>query len=686
MLKEKQFSSFDVAAVVYELREAVSDCRVRNIYQIDDKIFLFKLRRHNGRVFRLILESGKRFHLTSYSRDKPKLPPAFCMALRKYLRNSRLIHVEQYEFERVVIFTFKTWSGEIRLYLELFGGGNIILADQNGKIMQALEYRRMRDRNILRGETFEFAPSVGKNPFNVNRIEFVKILKGSGNVEVVKALAKTLGIGGFYAEEVLLRASVEKKTKCNELGNSALNAIFEELQGLLSMIVHGEFEPCIILDGDGDFLDVELFRLAQYEGFNHKCYEKLNEALDEYYVRISAVERTLSVTSEKVERLENEVERLKRIIEKQERTLAEAEVASEINKRIGDTIYAHNTGLEALHRKFLERKKEGRNLNDVVSQIIKEKKAGEESSMFFESFDEKHMMINVNLDGLRFSLSLRRSLFDNAARFYKMYKRAKQKLKGAQTALDDTRKKLKAVETSIKQIQAAEKISPNEVIEEVAERKIRRKRWFEKYHWFISSDEFLVVAGKDAVSNEVLVKKYTQDEDLVFHADVIGAPFVVVKTEGKKPSEKCLQQAATFAASFSRGWREDFVSVDVYWVKPEQLSKSAPSGEYVPRGGFVVRGRRNWMRGVPLKLAIGVIEEENGKIRFIGGPVSSVKAKTDKYVTIIPGNLKCKALSKCILNSLTGKMPRELQEKVSKSSFEEIRGFIPYNKGRIWEG
>jgi hypothetical protein len=194
-----------------------------------------------------------------------------------------------------------------------------------------------------------------------------------------------------------------------------------------------------------------------------------------------------------------------------------------------------------------------------------------------------------------------------------------------------------------------------------------------------------VVAGKDAVSNEVLIKKYTEESDAVFHADIVGAPFVVVKTKSKKPSEQCLREAGEFAASFSRGWREGFGSADVYYVRPEQLSKGGPSGESVPHGAFVVRGERSWMRGVPLKLAIGVIVEEGGSVRFVGGPVSAVKAKTNAYVTIVPGDLHGKEVFKLVIRALGGKMSAEMRDRVFHASVEEIREYIPYNVGRVLE-
>jgi predicted ribosome quality control (RQC) complex YloA/Tae2 family protein len=684
-LTKKQFTSFDVAAVVRELCEVILDSRVSNVYQLDGKTLLLKLRKADKPVSWLVLDAGKRLHLTSYAVEKPKVPPAFCMALRKHLRNSWMIGVEQYEFERVVVFAFRTKAGVMRVFLELFGDGNIILVGENGKILQALSYKHMRDRNIIRGEVFGFAPPSGKNPLKVSKEELLEELRNVGDVEVVRCLARFFGVGGFYAEEVLSRAGVDKKTPCNALTDVAVDAVFENLHDLLAQVSGGKLEPCVVLDETGGFADVVPFRLKRYAGFEHEPYSSFNEALDEFYVRVSAIERALVAATGDVEELKNEAARLKRIIAGQEKVLIEAEAKAEKNRRVGDVIYAHSGDLQALLNMFLAGKTSGMEWGEVVSEVLAEKEASLKSSVF-ESFDDKRLVVNVCVDRLCFGLSLRKSLFDNAARFYERGKRAKRKMKGARAALEATRKKLDEVEAKIGEAEELGKIKPAKAVEEIVERKIKRKEWFEKFRWFVSSDGFLVVAGKDAVSNEVLVKKYTEPKDVVFHADVVGAPFVVVKTEGKKPSQQVLREASEFAAAFSRGWREGFASVDVYWVMPDQLSKGGPSGEYVSRGGFVVHGKRNWMRGASLETAVGVVMEDDGEIKFVGGPVHSVEAKTNVYVVVVSGDLKGKEVFKRVLGFLAGKLPKKLGEKVLKVSVEEIRQFIPYNKGRILEG
>jgi predicted ribosome quality control (RQC) complex YloA/Tae2 family protein len=170
-LRKKEFTSFDVAIVVHELKETIANSRVNNIYQLNEKTIVLKMHKTDKPPLRLIMEAGTRLHLTNYALKPPKVPPAFCMALRKYLRGAWLDNIEQYEFERIVTVYFKTKMGMLRLILELFGEGNIILTGEKGEILQALVFKRMRDRNIIRNEVYQFPPSSGKNPFNVSKDE-----------------------------------------------------------------------------------------------------------------------------------------------------------------------------------------------------------------------------------------------------------------------------------------------------------------------------------------------------------------------------------------------------------------------------------------------------------------------------------------------------------------------------------
>jgi predicted ribosome quality control (RQC) complex YloA/Tae2 family protein len=489
-------------------------------------------------------------------------------------------------------------------------------------------------------------------------------------------------VGGVYAEETLLRAAVEKTKPCAALTDSEITAIHDALQNLLSNVVESRIEPCVVLDEEGAFIDVVPFKLRRYEAFKTKTYSSFNEALDDFYLKYIAGEAAIGAAIQ-IGKIAKEADRLKRVIAEQEQTIREAEEKAERGKYVGDAVYAHSSEFQSLLDKFSAAKIKGREWSVVVSEVLAAKNLGETPAGLFESFDARNLAINVCISDLHFGLSLRKTIFENAAEFFEQGKKAKQKAAGAQAALEESHRKLAEIEHDIREAEELKQGKPAEAMEKLAKRRVESKKWYEKFRWFTSSDGFLVVAGKDAVSNEVLIKKFTRQDDVIFHADITGAPFVVVKTEGKTPSEQALREAGEFAAAFSRAWREGMGSVDVYWVKLDQLSKTGPSGESVPHGAFAVVGKRNWMRGVPLKLAIGVVEDDEGS--FVGGPIDVVKARAKVYVTIVPGDVMGKEILRRVLYALAVKLPKEQREKIVKTSVERIREFVPYTKGRLTE-
>jgi hypothetical protein len=168
----------------------------------------------------------------------------------------------------------------------------------------------------------------------------------------------------------------------------------------------------------------------------------------------------------------------------------------------------------------------------------------------------------------------------------------------------------------------------------------------------------------------------------VFHAEVQGAPFVVIKTRGKTPGAQTLLETGIVAAAYSKAWSSGFSSADVYWVKPEQLSKKPPSGQYLKKGMFMVYGQRNYMKGMPLRIAIGVVE--NGEDpKFISGPRTAVESKTRSFVELIPGKMRSASLAKKILYLLSKKVTVDAAKKMKALSLEEIQRMIPSGTGDI---
>ncbi len=130
-----------------------------------------------------------------------------------------------------------------------------------------------------------------------------------------------------------------------------------------------------------------------------------------------------------------------------------------------------------------------------------------------------------------------------------------------------------------------------------------------------------------------------------------GSPFFVVKTEGKVVSKGTLEEAAIATTSFSRAWKLKLSNAEVFYVNPEQLSKTPKAGEYLERGSFIVSGKASKMVA-ELKLAVGI--SADGVIMC--GPVSAVAKNCGKHIVIAPGDVKSSDIARKVKKALGGEI------------------------------
>ena len=266
---------------------------------------------------------------------------------------------------------------------------------------------------------------------------------------------------------------------------------------------------------------------------------------------------------------------------------------------------------------------------------------------------------------MEITIDLNRTIKENANKYFAEAKKFKLKLQGVQKAIPDTEKKLEELKQKGLQKKAAKPAVK------------RKKEWYEKFHWFFSSDGLLVLAGRDAKSNESLVKKYMSDNDLYFHSDIHGAAHVFVQCkEPNKATEATQNEAAQFAAIFSSAWREGFNSLDVYSVLPSQVSKKAPTGEFLTVGAFIIEGERKWFRKTQLDFSIGYLLE-NGSIRIISGPTSAIKKNAAFSVKLIQGNLGKNEAAKKLKQLFDGQL------KAAMAELDEIMQMLPNGNFKI---
>jgi len=191
------------------------------------------------------------------------------------------------------------------------------------------------------------------------------------------------------------------------------------------------------------------------------------------------------------------------------------------------------------------------------------------------------------------------SAWNNARKYYFL---KKQILEKKEKTLEATNKALKAAELKAK-------VAMKEAKQQQQIAKLRRTYWFEKFYWFISSDNLLVIAGRDAQQNELIVKKYMDKEhDIYVHAQITGASSVVIKNSLrlKQIPPRTIEEAGQFCVCRSRAWKNN-VSIQSYWVYAHQVSKTPPTGQFLPTGSFILRGKRNFITQQPLLMGVTLL-------------------------------------------------------------------------------
>ena len=241
---------------------------------------------------------------------------------------------------------------------------------------------------------------------------------------------------------------------------------------------------------------------------------------------------------------------------------------------------------------------------------------------------------------MRIQLSFRKSITENAQAYFEKAKKAKKKLEGATKALAHWTEEKKKQESNV----ASEKASSQQKNQKIA----LPSRWYHKFRWFKTSDGFLVIGGRDATTNEIVIKKHTQEDDLVFHTDMAGSPFFVIQAEGKKITPLALRETADATCTFSRAFQLGLSTQSVFYVKPSQVTKEAQQGEYLTKGAFMIRGKTNYIDNT-INLAIGITAE--GEV--MAGPSSAVASHCKKVVRLRQGKEKVSAIAKKIAYHLT---------------------------------
>lgn len=632
----KSMSNVDIYTVSDELNNLLSGARVDKSFQPTNDIVVMRFHvPGTGRVD-LVMQCGSRIHTTQYPLENPTTPPSFPMLLRKRIKGAHVESITQHNFDRVIKIRVKK-DKYYTIIVELFDKGNIILLDDENNIIQPLKRKQLSERDISSKREYVFPKERGIHPIEVTKEELSELFKNADS-DAVRTLAMN-GLGSLYAEEIIQRANntveIDKNTPTPQLSDKQIAEIHNSMQELFDNLKDGSIKPQIVKKDSKE--DVVPLDLIKYDDFEKTFYNDFNEACDEFYSK--KVNSTIKNVKEaawnkKVKKFEKRLNLQKETLDNFEKTIKES-------KHKGEVIYSNYPTIENIINVVNNAWSNDYSFKEIGKILKKAKKDGMAEAQIYESID-KMGVLTLNISDTSFNINPKLTIPENAEIYYEKAKKAKRKTKGALIAIENTKKQLEDIKS--KKDIAMENVS-------VPKKRIKKNlKWYEKHRWFISSDNTLVVGGRDANSNELIVKKYLDPNDIYLHADIHGASSVSIKLNGEELNENIIKESGEFAASFSSAWSMGFTTQDVYWVHPDQVTKTPESGEFLKKGSFVIRGHRNYIRSARVRLGIGIVDYE-GK-RIMAGPVDALEAHCDNFVVLKPGFTKKEAIAKKILHKI----------------------------------
>ncbi|KAF8767801.1 Nuclear export mediator factor Nemf like protein [Argiope bruennichi] len=623
-----RFSTIDIVAEVNELQKYLG-MRVNQIYDVDNKTYLIRLNRYEEKIV-ILLESGMRIHTTEFEWPKNPSPSGFSMKLRKHIKNKRLENIRQLGNDRIVDLQFGVNDAAYHIILELYDRGNIVLTDFEFTILNILRPRTSgnEDVKLIVREKYPIDKALSSVD-SFKRDEISSALNNAKDGDNLKKILMPLvAFGPALLDHVLQKNGFPKNCAVNKHFKvpADINRLFlclEEANGLMKEIAKLP-EGYVIhkveknnKDGKEIITNIEFhpFLFHQYQDQKYTHYPSFDKAVDQYFSNMEGQKIDLKAfqkEKEALKKLENvkkdHEKRLQKLLESQEEDTKRAQLI-EMNLELVDkallvirSAIANQISWSDIQDIIKEAQVEG----DPVAKAIKKLKLDINhftmllSNPHIDSDDEeevKPMLVDIDLDF---------SAYANARKYYDK-KRAHAK------------KEQKTIESSEKAFKNAEK-KTKQALKEVAVTtsitKARKVMWFEKFLWFISSENYLVIAGRDVQQNELLVKRYMKANDLYVHADLHGASSVIIKNpKGTDVPPKTLNEAGTMAVCNSTAWDAKIVT-SAWWVYSNQVSKTAPSGEYLTTGSFMIRGKKNYLPPAYLIMGFGFIfklDEESVK-------------------------------------------------------------------------
>ena len=360
--------------------------------------------------------------------------------------------------------------------------------------------------------------------------------------------------GSNLLEHLLLKSDLHHNTKIKDFARDDVGRVCASLNSA-SDFLQSEAKRGIIVQkvenrpmpegGEQEFstyIEFHPYLFKQYEDKSVLQFDDFRTACDQFFSQLEAQKielKTIQQEKAAMKKLEN----VKKDHENRIKSLQELQA---LDRRKAELIEMNcdlvNSGIKVINSaianqipwdQIKEIIKEATEKRDPVASRIKQLKfsvnhivmlltdpyAHLDQQYDMERDDEEEVEEDEHAVELMIEIDLSLSAQANARKYFVQKKSAAVKEK-------------KTVESGSVALKSAEKKTKQQLKEmsKIATiNKARKVFWFEKFFWFVSSENYLVIGGKDAQQNELLVKRYMKPNDVYVHADLHGAATVIVK-------------------------------------------------------------------------------------------------------------------------------------------------------------
>lgn len=309
----RDISGIELNVVVDELRGRLHGCRFKNFYELGDGAFLIALSK-DGKETDIYVRLNKTFNSTGFKEQSTAIT-TFAKSVREKLKGARVAGIEQHGFDRIATLEFERGGEKMRLIVELFGKGNMLIVGSNG--ITELAYRNVsfRDRETRRNMLYKFPKSESLNPDEINASSIAKVVDGlkESDGKLISELYKRIGVGPAYIEDIIARAGLDPNSPAKDIKGSSL------AKELLSFFSKARSpEPRIYVNKQThEYVDFAILPLLKYAGMEEVRFEgapQLNAALDKLYLgdRSTGIDEA---KARKIGELEASIAKLRKQIE-----------------------------------------------------------------------------------------------------------------------------------------------------------------------------------------------------------------------------------------------------------------------------------------------------------------------------------------------------------------------------------